>query len=298
MTQKSLKIPTKYLCEMCTYECFNVKDYNKHLTTAKHEMMTASYTKIPKIPKKYACECGKVYKYRQGLCNHKKKCITITNSIVTIDSEDKRTILNILAQNRELMDMLQQQSKTVDKLTNTVNNMIPKLGNNNNNTTNNNKFNLNVFLNEDCKDALNFSEFVDNIRVSFDDLDNQAQLGYVDGFTKIFIENLKELETTKRPIHCTDAKRNILYIKENDTWDKEGSHESLKKGIRKVVMKSHQSLCNMKETNAEAYSDFDSEFSNKCIEIQRNLTPGYDTDKNVDKLIHNISASSFIGKAT
>jgi hypothetical protein len=296
MTHKSQKIPTNYLCEQCSYECCNVKDYNKHLTTAKHKMMTVSYTKIPKIPKKYTCNCGKVYKYRQGLCNHKKKCVTIINALVTIDTDDKRTILNILAQNRELMDMLQEQSKTVDKLTNTVNNMIPKLGSNNNITTNNNKFNLNVFLNEDCKDALNFSDFVETIKVSFDDLDNQANLGYVHGFTKLFIENLKVLETTQRPIHCTDIKRNILYIKENDTWDKEGSHESLKKGIRKVVMKSHQSLCNMKVINAEAYSDFDSEFSTKCIEIQRNLTPGYDTDKNVEKLIHNISANLIIGK--
>ena len=294
MTQKSPKNQTKFLCIKCDYRCSNKKDYNKHLTTAKHKKRSNDDAKIPKNPQTYSCECGKIYKYRQGLYSHKKKCVFLKNEVIPIEDSDKRTVLNILTQNRELMEMLQEQSKTVNKLTKTVNEMMPKIGNNN--TTNNNKFNLNVFLNEDCKDALNFSEFVDKIQVSFDDLENQTQLGYVNGFSKLFIENLKELGTTKRPIHCTDVKRNILYIKENDVWDKESSQESLKKGIQTLAMKSHQSLYELKEANIRDYSDIDSDFSNKCIEIQRNIMPGSQKDKHVDKIINNISVNAAVSK--
>ena len=249
--------------------------------------------KNPKKPQKYICKCGKEYKYRQGLCNHKKKCEDNSTAIITKDTEDNITMLDLIAQNKELMELLQEQSKTVDKLTKTVNEMIPKLGNNN---TTNNKFNLNVFLNEDCKDALNFSEFIDKMQVTFEDLNNQAQLGYVNGFSKLFIENLKELGLTKRPIHCTDIKRNTLYIKENDAWDKEGSQESLKKGIQKITVKSYKSLFDLKEANRQDYSDIDSDFSNKCMKIQKNITPGYPNEKNIDKLIHNISVNSVLEK--
>jgi hypothetical protein len=104
--------------------------------------------------------------------------------------------------------------------------------NNNNNTTNNNQFNLQVFLNEDCKDALNFSDFVETIQISFADLENQAENGYIKGISKLFIENLQSLGINKRPIHCTDTKRKTLYIKENGAWDKEGSQDTLKNGIK------------------------------------------------------------------
>ena len=110
------------------------------------------------------------------------------------------------------------------------------------------------------------------------------------------IDNLKELGLTKRPIHCTDVKRNTLYIKENDTWDKEGSQESLKRGLRQMTSKSHKSLYEFKAANSEEYEDIESEFSNKCIEIQRNIMPGYSSEKNIDKIIHNISANSVVDK--
>ena len=137
-----------------------------------------------------------------------------TTNVKTTDKD--QLILDLLAQNKELITML--------------NETIPKIGNTtNNNTTNNNHFNVQVFLNEDCKDALNFSEFIENMKVSFEDLEHQAEVGYINGVSKLFIENLRDLGTHKRPIHCTDKKRKTLYIKENNEWDKEGSQDTLKK---------------------------------------------------------------------
>ena len=304
-TSKNIK---NFSCEKCLFYCSKKGDYNRHLMTAKHKMITNDNEITSKNITPTICNCGKKYKYASGLSRHIKICsytkenenlnkeFVTTNDIAIIPKEpdDKRALLDVIAQNKELMDLLQEQSKNVDKLTKTVNEMIPKMGNNN--TTTNNKFNLNVFLKEDCKDAINFSEFIDNIQITFEDLENQAQLGYVNGFSKLIIENLKELGLTKRPIHCTDAKRNTLYIKENDTWEKEGSQESLKKGLRKMTYKSNKSLFELKSANSEEYEDIESDFSSKCIEIQRNLLPGYSGDKNIDKIIHNISTNSVVDK--
>ena len=125
-----------------------------------------------------------------------------------------------------------------------------------------------------------------------EDLENQAQLGYVNGFSKLFIENLKELGTTKRPIHCTDVKRNTLYIKENDAWEKEGSQESLKKGIQEVTRRTQEELIKKKEENRADYDNADSEFSEKCISIQHNLIPDAPRETTINKVIKNISKTT------
>ena len=178
--------------------------------------------------------------------------------------------------------------------------MVPNIGNNNttNNTnnTNNNQFNLQVFLNEDCKDALNFSDFIKQIQVTFEDLENQAECGYVKGISKLFIENLKELGTYKRPIHCTDKKRKTLYIKENNKWDKEGSQNTLKKGIREVSRKGMECLMKEKEENQEEYKDNESDFSQKCLSIHRNILPRVPQETTISKVIEQISQNSGINE--
>ena len=176
----------------------------------------------------------------------------------------------------------------------TIQNII---GNNNNTiTTNNTKFNLNVFLSEDCKDAINFSDFIKSIQISVEDLENQSQLGYVNGITKVFLDNMKKLSIDKRPVHCTDKKRNTLYVKEDDEWSKEGSHDTIKKGIQEITSRTHGTLIQMKRDNAEEYADGDSDFSNKCINIQRNLTPSYPRDTSIGKIVGNISDNTILGK--
>ena len=204
-------------------------------------------------------------------------------------------ILDLLTQNKEFMTLLSTQQEetkdlveTIQEQNKVIQDLVPRVGN----TTNN--FNLQIFLNEDCKDALNFSEFIQKIQVSFEDLENQASVGYIKGISKLFIENLQELGTHKRPIHCTDKKRNTLYIKENNAWEKEGSQDSLKKGIQEVTRKTQEKLLEEKEINSEEYKDSDSKFFEKCINIQRNLTPDAPRETTINKVIENISKTSEI----
>ncbi len=294
--KKTPKNAEKFSCKICNFECFKQSDFDRHLLTAKHKRLTNTNKKTPKNATTYSCMCGKTYKHQSSLSKHKKTCPHMNNSIVIQENlNEKPSVMDIISQNKEIMDALvlqnEQLMKKNDELTNTliqqsntIKEIVPKIGNNNNNTNN---FNLQVFLNEDCKDALNFSEFIDNIKVSFEDLENQAQLGYVKGISKLFLENLHDLGTHKRPIHCTDKKRKTLYIKENDEWDK-GSQQSIKNGIQELTRKSHEQLSDIKDVRNDEYEDADSDFSNKCIDIQQSLIPNAPRDKTISKVLQNI----------
>jgi len=259
-------------------------------TSKKRECMTT-----------YICYCGKKYVYRQGYYRHKKICNAIESNVdntIVENGKNNSTILNLISQNNELMNLLVVQKEETLELINqnkimqeTIKEIVPKIGNNNT-TNNNNTFNLNVFLNEDCKDAINFSEFIDNIQVSFEDLEHQSEIGYINGISKLFIENLRTLGTYKRPIHCTDKKRKTLYIKENNEWDKEGSQNTLKQGIQEVSRKGFECLSQEKKENQEEYQDIESDFSQKCLLIQRNLIPNAPRETAINKVIENISKIS------
>jgi len=291
---KMQKNAEKFTCNNCDFSCSNKFNYSKHILTAKHKNRTLRTNKMQKNATTYECFCGKLYKSRSSLWYHKKKCIqtdslTIVEEKVREPPNDNSIILGLISQNKELMEMLQEQNKIIQDI-------VPKIGNNNTTTNNNNtnQFNLQVFLNEDCKDALNFSEFIEQIQVSFEDLENQVESGYIKGISKLFIESLQELGTNKRPIHCTDKKRKTLYIKENDEWDKEGSQDTLKKGIQEVTRKTMITLMKEKENRPEEYSDMDSEFSEKCLYIQRNLIPTAPRETAFDKVMENITKNSGI----
>ena len=302
------KKPNKYTCDKCMFNTSNKRDYNRHLNTAKHKM-GSNGVKWCQEQKVFNCDCGKTYKYRQGYYRHRKLCnanTDIKNTIVKPDIqenlEDKPSMIDIITQNREIMDVLIAQNELLmkknDELTNTIQEMIPKIGNNNTTTNNNNNnhFNLQVFLNNDCKDAINFSDFIKQIQVSFEDLEHQAEVGYINGVSKLFIENLQELGTHKRPIHCTDKKRKTLYIKENNEWDKEGSQNTLKKGIREVSRKGFECLMKEKEENQEEYKDIESDFTQKCLSIHRNILPGVPQETTISKVIEKISQNSGINE--
>ena len=309
MEQKNpKKIPKKmekyFICDKCNYKCFNKKDFNKHLMTAKHKKNTEELNGtdfVLKNPQKYQCKCGKQYKVKSGLWKHKQKCSTNNNSITTQDNpEEKPSLMDIISQNKEIMDALvlqnEQLMKQNQEMQKTIQEIVPKIGNNNNNNTINNHFNIQNFLNEDCKDAINFSEFIENIKVSFEDLEHQAEVGYINGVSKLFIENLQELGTHKRPIHCTDKKRKTLYIKENNEWDKEGSQNTLKKGIREVSRKGFECLMKEKEENQEEYKDIESDFTQKCLSIHRNILPSVPQETTINKVIEKISQNSGINE--
>ena len=173
-TSKHIK---KFECEVCLFNCVKKGDYNRHLVTAIHKRNTNGPEKTSNHIKSYSCSCGKVYKVKSGLWKHKQNCSH--NNEITVNKNETPSVLEILSQNKELMNLLivqnQEHREETSKLQNTILELAPKIGNNNNNTTNNTQFNLQVFLNEECKDALNFSDFVETIKVSFGDLENQAE---------------------------------------------------------------------------------------------------------------------------
>jgi len=266
-------------------------------------MLTNANIKTIKNKDVLSCVCGKTYKHQSSLCKHKKICPQINASIMRKDTEEKPSMIEIITQNKELMNLLIAKNNQTDELIQqnremqkTMLEMVPKIGNNNNTTTNNNnnQFNLQVFLNEDCKDAINFSDFIKQIQVSFEDIENQAESGYVKGISKLLIESLQGLGTYKRPIHCTDKKRKTLYIKENDEWDKEGSQDTLKKGIQEVTRSTMRTLIKEKENQADEFADMESEFSKKCLVIQRNLIPTAPRETAFSKVMENITKNSGI----
>jgi hypothetical protein len=308
ITNNTSKHIKQIICESCDFKCCKKGDYNRHITTAKHKMIMNDNPITSKHITAFCCDCGKTYKYASGLSRHKIVCsfqvetertnMEAEKSIISSSENKERVFLELMSKNNDLMEMLQEQSRTIQEQNKTINEMIPKIGSNNNNnninTTNNNQFNLQVFLNEDCKEAVNFSDFIETIKVSFADLENQAENGYIKGISKLFIESLQSLGINKRPIHCTDKKRKTLYIKENDAWDKEGSQDTLKKGIQEVSRRTFEELIKSQEDNAEAYKDADSEFSEKCISIQRNLVPAYPRETTINKVIEHITQKTGI----
>ena len=298
--KKTRKNKKQYYCEKCNFKCSFGSEYDRHILTAKHLLETNGNTINNKNKQIYLCFCGKKYSSRSGLWKHEKTCSFINNTdeetITKCDyedhSNDNSTILELISQNKELMNLLVVQNKEHQKV---IMELVPRIGNTtNNNNNNSNHFNLHVFLNEDCKEAINFSDFIKQIQVSLTDLENQAENGYIKGITKLFIENLQGLGMNKRPIHCTDKKRKTLYIKENGEWDKEGSQYVLKKGIQEVTRRTFERLVNEQKIHSDEYDDADSEFSTKCISIQRNLTPNHPRESTISKVIDNITQNTGI----
>ena len=163
------------------------------------------------------------------------------------------------------------------------------------NNNDNKSFNINVFLNEKCKDAINFTDFIKNIEVSREDLENNAQLGFVSGISKIFLDNLKQLGVNERPFHCTDTKRETMYIKDEDKWTKEADDSKLQKAIQTVSYKSMGKLMEWKQENPE-YQDVNSEFSKKCLDIHKHTLAGSDREVYYPKVIHALAKETMVDK--
>ena len=254
--------------------------------------------KSPKPPNdKFICECGKSYNARNSLWYHKKKCNYEENvEGIQEEEEDKEEeeeeeendltykgmFLEMVNQNKELQGMMKE--------------MIPKIGNNNNIMTNSNnsQFNINVFLNEDCKDALNIMDFVDSLQLQLKDLDNTGKLGFVEGTSKIFIEGLNKLEVTKRPIHCSDIKEETLYIKDNDTWEKENKNkDKMKKAIDKITDINMDQMPEWVKENPKFAND---EEYLKVISNIMNVMDKGKQNKQKEKIINNVAKETLINE--
>ena len=231
-----------YYCEICDYKTCKKQHYDRHLLTAKHKNCINVYIKGKKgkdVIKTYICNCGKQYTYRQSLYVHKKKCQTINNIENTvIDNTDNKNLENLVVhlikENTEIKEIVKKQQEQILEL-------IPKVGNTTNNTINNNKFNINVFLNEKCKDAISMNEFVQQIEVSIKNLLTTRQKGLGIGLNEIINENMNKLSVYERPIHCTDKKRETLYIK-NESWERDKDKEKTKEMLKELQSQQFKSM--------------------------------------------------------
>lgn len=213
--EKNPKKPRKkYECKKCDFSTSNRKDYNRHLTTRKHQRITKNNKKT----QNFSCECGKVYKFRSGLSKHKKTCNSNLDS--TIDIFQK-----VLEQQQDLQEKMNQVA------INSSGNVI------NYNTNTNNKMTINVFLNEKCKDAMNLTDFIKSLEVSLEDLQYSKEHGYAKGISNIFVKHLQDMPPTERPFHCSDKKRMQFYVKDEDKWEKDNQHEKIDSSISNIQLK-------------------------------------------------------------
>uniref|UniRef100_A0A6C0F0D9 C2H2-type domain-containing protein n=1 Tax=viral metagenome TaxID=1070528 RepID=A0A6C0F0D9_9ZZZZ len=291
--KKNAENAEEFFCKECDFRCCKMSNWTTHKLTRKHQNRTNLNEKMPKnATANFSCKkCNKAYKARNSLWYHESKCnVTDVDRLLT---DNQR----LLSDNVELRNFIIEQSKLTAELVNKAleSSKNTNIVNSNNNTINNNKFNINLFLNEQCKDAFNFTEFVKNIEISYQDLENNAQLGFVQGISKIFMDNLKQLSINERPIHCTDVKRETMYIKDEDKWTKEVDDSKLQKAIQTVSYKSMGKLMEWKQENPE-YQDADSEFSKRCIDIQRQSLAGSERNIYYPKVIHVLAKETMVDK--
>ena len=279
----------EYICENCHYKCCKKFNWDRHILTSKHQSATNSNIWQPKTSKneqsKFTCQnCNKEYKDRTGLWRHKPKCSHKQN-----ETHDKEIIMMLIKDNSEVKTMMmEQQSLMMEVIKNGTHNTT------NTHTNSHNKaFNLNFFLNETCKDAMNIMDFVDSIKLQLTDLERVGEFGFVDGISNIIIKNLKELDVTERPIHCTDKKREVLYIKDEDKWVKDDEKNKMKKAIKKVANKNIRLLPSFKEK----YPDCNKSTSNHSDKYNKIIVESMDTDgDNENKIITKITQSVMVQK--
>jgi hypothetical protein len=314
MIQKSLnKVAKKFVCECCDYSSNKESDYKKHLDTRKHKMIYNGIQKSRQKSQTNICSCGKEYKHPSGLYRHKKTCkfdlneenkkiekfekiekIEKIQEIEEIEEseENEKDEINLTENEKDdknnYKEMFIAMMEKNNELQSALLEVIPKIGDTTTNSHNTNNFNINVFLNEQCKDAINIMDFVRSLQLQLKDLENMGRLGFVEGTSKIFIDGLKELDLHKRPIHCSDAHKEILYVKDNDTWEKEtDTRDKMKKAIDEI------NKANIKQipkwiTENPTYAE-DEEY----MKIISNIMKA-DIEEDKNKIINNVAKETLI----
>ena len=295
--KKNAENADEFICKGCDFKCCKLSEWSRHILTRKHQNRTNLNEKTPKSAAAcFKCKkCNKEYKARNSLWYHENKCDTksltvekINENLLTLICEQTKTMEKIANQNAELQKQnTELVSKTLELCKQTSTTI--------NHTNNNQRFNINLFLNEECKDAINFADFIKNIEITHQDLENNAQLGFVNGISKIFLDNLKQLGVNERPFHCTDTKRETMYIKDEDKWTKESDDSKLQKAIQTVSYKSMGKLQEWKQENPD-YQDVDSEFSKKCMDIHKQSIAGSDREVYYPKVIHVLAKETMVDK--
>ena len=297
---KSPKVAKIFHCEICEYICSKQSDFNKHCSTRKHIELTKLTEPTKQINTHHICShCDKKYTSRVGLWKHSKICKSAEKeniSMMILDDDVVNTpsvqnyIMQLVEQNQELKNMFIRQQNDIQHLI--TNPPIQHITNNNNNKITNNQFNLNVFLQQTCKDAINMSDFIDSLEINTKSLERTGTHGYVHGISKIFMDGIRKLKVQERPIHCTDLKREVLYIKDNDTWTKDTEdNKNFKKALATVVHRNMIQIVKWEEENPET-SNPESKTYEFYFELARQSMGGGDqdvTDRNNDKILKAIA---------
>ena len=285
-----------FYCEFCDYKCSKKSSWGQHLLTAKH--LKAKNGLMP-ANKKYACEkCTIEFTHQSSYCRHKKKCIhtdfgTIfcSHNAAFDDTKNKNNIELLthlietqMKENKELREILQEQNKIMMKMsenTSTVTNI----------NSNNKTFNLNVFLNEHCKDAMNIMDFVDSLKLQLSDLENVGKLGFVEGISNIIVKKLKEMDIHKRPVHCSDSKREVMYVKDENKWERENNEKvKLRKAIKHIAHKNSKLIPEFRAKYPDcgkSNSKYSDQFNKLVIEAMGGS--GNEDIENENKIIKNIA---------
>ena len=296
LTKTPQKNAIFFECKNCDFLSSKESEYTRHIATSKHKRLT-NMENVNKSAKILSCDlCSKHYLSRVGLWKHTKVCIKNNNVILNetdiaanVDNVDKEInqvitkdmFMELIHDNKEMIKIIKDQHEQIKS-------MIPKIGNTINNTTNNNNFNLNVFLNEQCKDAININEFIQSLKITLEDLYFTRKNGITQGISNLMINGLKELDVCKRPIHCTDFKRDIVYIKEHDKWEKDNNNVIMKKTIENVANKQRNKISDWVDLHPDWIEDEKLQYEYLTI-LNKITEPIEDDDKMEKKIIRNIA---------
>lgn len=288
-TKNMRKYAKNFYCEKCDYKCSTKYLWTQHCSTLKHNRQhLATHHNSDCL---FICEyCSKPYKQRSGLWRHKKKC---DKKYAVDNNNENNEVANLMQKmlmdfnknekiKDELFDQLQQQNKIIQD-------MIPRLGNNNNN-----KFNINVFLNENCRDAINMTDFIKSLQIQLHDLQYTKNNGLIEGVSSVFVNGLKQLDTYKRPIHCTDIKRETLYIKDNNEWERDTSKNKLKEAISEIAIKQRQAIVDWETKNPD-WSKTE-KGKDDYLEIVKSVMSDVSIETNENKIIKCIAKETVIDK--
>jgi hypothetical protein len=292
-----LKPALRFFCKKCDYGTSKKSSFDEHLLTSKHNKSIIFNENLPKTCSDLICDiCEKKYKDNSGLWRHKKKCFkkdpTDPNDITNNITPD--LIIEIIKQNQEFKDLLLEQNKTIIELSknSTTNN------NNTNINSNNKTFNLQLFLNETCKDAMNIMDFVDSIKIQLADMESIGELGFVNGMSKLIIKNLKALDENMRPVHCSDPKRDTMYVKDSNVWEKENSENmKIKKAIKYIA---HKNICALPQWRDKypdcVYSDSKKSDQYNHIVLEAMGGSGDNDEEKASKIVKKIAKEVVIDK--
>ena len=299
--KKTPKNADKYVCEPCNFKCCKFSDYDRHINTRKHEILTNTNEITAKNAKVFECKCGKKYKHMSSLCGHKTTCSVIqgtnNNNMNNITNEfqlDKELLIKMLLKNQDIMEgVLLKNQDVMEKMME----LMPKIGNNSHNTishnTTNNQFNIQMFLNEHCKNAMNLTDFIDSLPITAATYDSTIENGLTKTLTNMITSGLSQLDILERPIHCTDATRKTLYVKEANNWEKDTELLRILLGIRNLARKQRTMINKWQDAN-DGWETQDSIQTKLTTLISHSMTDIENDQKETSKIIRAISKNVYL----